>query len=266
MDFSSPALPFQNIADYLTLEDKFILRQVNTATRDLVDNLNPKMTEMAIYCGMPVPKMKYLTSMMRNTKLRLKRLSIGQNQKTLPKIFKWLLPDLKHKVHTETFYSASVVLAAPLFAHLHPDTLRDVHLVVGKKSVESLQQIVESEPCKKLEKIFIQTYLTPNKFPFKSFEHLTKIKIQFFGVTCSHVIPVILKSFLNKAKQLQSLELTVGVHPFNIENILKSFNRPSMIVQTRLGEPAIRHYPIQGSNYIFEIEFERRRIYIERKL
>ncbi|EFO91935.1 hypothetical protein CRE_11421 [Caenorhabditis remanei] len=272
-----PVDVFEKVGDYLDFKDRNRLRNVSKDIQFLVDNWNPKITEITYYrfqqwsieqnsksfkfwnC-MRQEQLPTVARILKNPKLRLKKLTVYPDET-------WMktreeLRESSTKLHVSSFIVKNSHGTIDL-SLLAPESLEEVSLHINDKSVKKMNEILQSKHCKQLKMLTISTDLSPSNFPFGSFIGYPRFTIRIHPNRSEVNITEFIKKLI-KCTQLElfKLEFTTYDYTPTWESIKEYLSQKDTLVPD---SPNIRHYPIQGSTDFYEINLGGSSISIERK-
>ncbi|EFP01579.1 hypothetical protein CRE_25937 [Caenorhabditis remanei] len=273
-----PVEIFEKVGDSLDFEDRGQLRLVSKDIQFRVDKWNPKVTEFTYYNfnnWSIVQNSKYFSSVFRrssymtryllseavkilkNPKLRLKKLSVNPDAKWMKIEDKLRKSSIKLHVNHLIIWNRNGTIDFRLLA---PESLEEVTLRINEKSVETVNEILQSEHYKQLKMLTAETDISPSEFPFESFIGVPRFTIKFDSKK-----PAILKvaKFIKTLMTCPQLEFCkLKCSSISWEPFKKRFNQKDTLVPD---SPNLRRYPIQGSTDFHEINIGKTYLSIARK-
>ncbi|EFO94135.1 hypothetical protein CRE_25878 [Caenorhabditis remanei] len=257
---------FENIGEYLKLEDKMRLRNVCKDVRFRVDNCKLRLTEISYstvnnwrtikrFCsGSTRNCICFVMSVLKLPNLRLEKLTIQEQDDN----WKELIRELDNS--NQKLYVKNVEFrynrSSKIDLHfMIPGVLEVIKMFPVNLTREEFYEIIESEQCQSAKMVYIDSWIETSKFPLNALYNCPRFTLRLRGKHADSAKSKFLKTLMKKG-EVQKCVLHA------LKQILKYFNESKAMVPNF---PLLRRYPISGTNEFYELEYREKSVHLERK-
>lgn len=255
---------FEEIASYLSSDERYTMRDVSKNIRGIVDSWKPDIVDMRFEQSMLDDERQKFARFLRNSRLELESLKICHTDNRSAEMVTSVLKQVKHQVRVKDFdtYDQNITEIASVISKLNPKTLKTVRVSINDESVDNMKEFLQLEQIKRLDSLSISTNLESSKFPLKCFYDYPDFNIDFRETDDIKPIIRFARKLIKKDTNFRSCQLYFE-DQWNWENLFRKHfsyrGNPGSIIQ------CVRHISIPETNDGYALDYLWNEISVDRR-
>ncbi|EFO91963.1 hypothetical protein CRE_11447 [Caenorhabditis remanei] len=272
---------FNKIGEYLSLEDRFQLRDVCKDFRYQVDNWGLKVDEIyyknadvwhlyqksSAVCRFYVNNrsrlgfyrnpISFVMNMLKHPRYQLEKLAINKEDKYWKKLIK-KLDESNRKLRVKKVNFESNGGSSKIDLHfMVPGVLEEIKMYLLNPTRKELNEIIESEQCQSAKMVYIESLIGTPTYPLDVLYNCPRFTLKLGGDSGTKAN--FLKKLMKYGK-VQKCVLYISTYIGAPSQIMWYFNEPEAMVPNF---PSLRRYPIPETNEFYELEYQEELDYFE---